>query len=195
MEQEQSSGSLDWIVIVLIIVILAIGAFIGIRYWNSQKTTTPSAPVLNIESRPVETQVQPLSQPADVKADNPDPISINESKKYTNPDYNFSLNFSDDWKGYKVSKDETGIEGITALYRIYVPDGKDFVDVAVISVFSKTQWDAIMKEEMVFQTKLGTVSKNGVEYTVAYQVGNGLTGDFIKFMKLAQELMKTFKAE
>ena len=168
-----------WLWITLIVVIVAAGAFTAWYFLMGpgKKTAATTTPATTTSVKP----------------------SI-----YKNTDYDFQLTFSDDWKGYKVTKEEQTFNMREASYAIWVPvPTKDykkestkmagFFSPLFIEVITKQIWEASGTEQAV--PGFIKIDEND-KYVFGYEIREKeLTGTTAAKFKntLIPALVKTFK--
>lgn len=120
---QQSSGSLKWLLIILVIVILA--AF-GVYYFYVLK---PAQGTVSASPSPTAT----ISSQALI---------------YTNQDYKFTLNLPSSWQGYEMKK--TTSPGTTAFYTMDLPSkavSGGVYEAFYLYVYTPDQWKTVEKQE------------------------------------------------
>ncbi len=121
----------------------------------------------------------------------PPQVDFAGSSSYSNPEYNFSLQFPRSWAGYLVSsqKLDLGIYGPSVSFGFGLPSQKE---IFVVSIHSKAQWAQLQAEEGPKPAYLGESKDHVFGYSGAQYAANEEMEDRLREVP---SILQTFSLE
>jgi hypothetical protein len=181
-EKKKNKFSASRLAIVLLLVIMTAGATGGVMWYFMDQVNVINKKTID----DLRNQITAISEDVKDNTDK-DEDSENDELIYKNDEYNFEMEFTKNWEGYKVfkhvdSKDET----VLAYYYAALPTtdadwdespavDKGYASLFAFSVYTKQQWEDINSEEVSMS---GEFVVENDSYVIAWSHAQAAPSDF-----------------
>jgi hypothetical protein len=156
-------------VLLVIIAVLVVGG--GIYFYQNKKIENSS---VSLQTEQFKQAAQPSNQAQNISSN-----TSNTSKVYTNAKYGFTLQLPLSWSGYTAVGDDNIVFSV-----------KGYENIFSINVFTKAQWDAVLKDDYPAPQLLG---ENDKYVFGARTTNNGVVQPPSELRAEVSSVLSTFK--